>query len=389
RVELPAKHPIIDFNTWQYSLFGQDEYLGLSAVNAMLNLIQEKFKKYLPKDEGSLWETASSKVKNVLKTVKVGFGPLSFRPGADGSDSSEPDYIDISDIMKDLKKDFEKMIKQIISNSNFEKIIFFIDDLDRVKPVKALELLESLKNFFDVEGCVFVLAVDYEVVQIGMADKLGVDLQKTSGKSFFDKIINLPFAMPTQSYSLDVYLKTLFEDNKLSVTSMNSDDWVQMSELSTVTIGRNPRSIKRAVNYMKVLGIIRDNMDEYLDDKMKITALRNEYNINKVGIDTKDLKLRWALVCMQIAWPELYSYFVKNPSVETINNLEDWEFLDSLTEIKKMYDRVRDEEELKNNISDYFDILYSILDTSGDDKIDHEELKSLLFVMYYTKMTEV
>ena len=84
--------------------------------------------------------------------------------------------------------------------------LFFIDDIDRVKPVKALELLEALKTF-DVKGCVFVLAVDYEVVQIGMADKLGVDLQKLSGKSFFDKIINLPFSMPTQSYSLDKYLE--------------------------------------------------------------------------------------------------------------------------------------------------------------------------------------
>ena len=56
---------------------------------------------------------------------------------------------------------------------------------------------------------------------------------------------------------------------------------------------------------------------------------------------------------------------------------------------KKMYDRVNDDEELKNNISDFFDILYSILDTDKDDKISHEELRPLLFVMYYTKMTEV
>ena len=54
-----------------------------------------------------------------------------------------------------------------------------------------------------------------------------------------------------------------------------------------------------------------------------------------------------------------------------------------------MYDRVNDDEELKNNISDFFDILYSILDTDKDDKISHEELRPLLFVMYYTKMTEV
>ena len=395
RVELPEKHPIVDFNTWQYSLFGQDEYLGLSAVSAMLALIEEKFEKYLPKDENSAWKKASTKVKGVLRTVKVGIGPLSIGSANEiaAAESSGPDYTDISGIMKDLKNDFESMINDILKAAGpnkISKIIFFIDDIDRVKPVKALELLESLKNFFDVNGCVFVLAVDYEVVQIGMAEKLGVDLQKISGKSFFDKIINLPFAMPTQSYSLDKYLENLLKDNGLAIDAMKAKDWKEMSQISNVTIGRNPRSIKRAVNYMKVIGILRSKVSDFLEDGKGMNDLLNIYDIKKEHRSKPmDLKLRWCLVCMQVAWPELYSYFVKNPSVETINNLEDWEFLDSLSEIKKMYDRVNDEEELKNNISDFFDILYSILDFNKDDKISHDELRPLLFVMYYTKMTEV
>ncbi len=392
RVELPDKHPIVDFNTWQYSLFGQDEYLGLSAVSAMLTLIEEKFKKHLPDEEDSALKRASNKVKGVLRTVKVGIGPLSIGSANEiaAAESSGPDYTDISGIMKDLKNDFESMIEEILKNAGpnkISKIIFFIDDIDRVKPVKALELLEALKNFFDVKGCVFVLAVDYEVVQIGMADKLGVDLQKLSGKSFFDKIINLPFSMPTQSYSLDKYLRTLLENSNLAVTSMKDRDWKQMSQISNVTIGRNPRSIKRAVNYMKVVGLLRERVKNFLADGKGMNELVKSYGIKKN--EAADLKLRWCLVCMQVAWPELYSYFVKNPSVETINNLEDWEYLDSLSEIKKMYDRVNDDEELKNNISDFFDILYSILDIDKDDKISHEELRPLLFVMYYTKMTEV
>ena len=333
RTELENKHPIIDFNTWQYSLFGQDEYLGLSAVNAMLNLIKDKFDRYLPKEEGNAWQNASEKAKSVLRTVKIGFGPISLNPGAvmqqNQDELSHPDFTDISEIMKDLKNNFQKIIEQILTNSNgkVEKIIFFIDDIDRVKPVKALELLESLKNFFDVEGCVFVLAVDYEVVQIGMADKLGVDLQKTSGKSFFDKIINLPFNMPVQSYSLNKYVENLLKENDLSDSSMKKEDWDQMAQISTVTIGRNPRSIKRAVNYMKIIGLLRTKMKDMLDEKVGIQELRDIYDIDQEGRKgTTDLKLRWCLVCMQIAWPELYSYFVKNPSVETINNLEDWEF---------------------------------------------------------------
>ena len=85
-------------------------------------------------------------------------------------------------------------------------MVVFVDDLDRIRPVSALELLEAIKNFIDVAGCVFVMTLDYEVVQRGMREKLGQDLQKTSGKAFFDKMIQLPFVVPTTSYQLDDYI---------------------------------------------------------------------------------------------------------------------------------------------------------------------------------------
>ena len=48
-----------------------------------------------------------------------------------------------------------------------------MDDLDRLEHRKAVELLEVLKLFFDVEGCVFILAIDYDVVVKGVTAKYG------------------------------------------------------------------------------------------------------------------------------------------------------------------------------------------------------------------------
>ena len=50
-------------------------------------------------------------------------------------------------------------------------LVFLIDDLDRCLPEKAVEMLESIKLFLDVRGCVFVLAVDDEVVERGIAHR--------------------------------------------------------------------------------------------------------------------------------------------------------------------------------------------------------------------------
>ena len=50
--------------------------------------------------------------------------------------------------------------------------LILLDDLDRIKPIRALELLEAIKNFLDAEKCVFILAVDYSVIEQGMVQKL-------------------------------------------------------------------------------------------------------------------------------------------------------------------------------------------------------------------------
>ena len=83
------------------------------------------------------------------------------------------DAKDVASAISDLKTEFEKCIKLSLEKQKYERIVFFIDDLDRLEPRKAVELLEVMKLFFDVENCIFVLAIDYDVVVKGVADKYG------------------------------------------------------------------------------------------------------------------------------------------------------------------------------------------------------------------------
>ena len=48
---------------------------------------------------------------------------------------------------------------------------WFVDDLDRCAPENCIMVLEAMKLFFDLEGCVFVLGIDREVVQKGIEHK--------------------------------------------------------------------------------------------------------------------------------------------------------------------------------------------------------------------------
>lgn len=60
----------------------------------------------------------------------------------------------------------------------------------------------------DKEGCVYVLAVDTEVVKQGIVQKYGLDEEKS--QAFFDKLIQLPFSMPVSYYDFAGYVKSIF-----------------------------------------------------------------------------------------------------------------------------------------------------------------------------------
>ena len=353
-----ADYGIIWFNTWQFSLFGGDEYLGVAALSELMKTIRDTFE---IQEEQDNWKN----VKKLASSLSISVMGVSI-DGKKMTSEEGSDYEDLSKVMKEFKKEFNLLVEHIIKTSNLERLIFFVDDLDRVKPLKALELLESLKNFLDVENCVFVLAVDYEVVQMGMKQKFGVDLQKQSGKSFFDKIIQLPFTMPSASYDLKNYLTELtanIEGFRGKIPEFGD----VITEVTRLTVGSNPRSIKRVVNYIRL--IVKLNRQD--------SNWRNLATFNK-----DEVPILYSIVCMQVAWPEIFNFFLARPTPDRIRQIEDWEYLDQIPNIQKLYDRTPNVDQLKSRISGFFDLFFDLIDTSEKDGIiTKEEFEPVLKVL--------
>lgn len=106
--------------------------------------------------------------------------------------------------------DFETHLRALTAGENSFRLLFLIDDLDRCLPEKAVEMLELIKLFLDVEGCAFVLAVDDEVVERGIIHRYreyifqgvnGANASKPlaqmpiTGMEYLEKIIHLPFRL--------------------------------------------------------------------------------------------------------------------------------------------------------------------------------------------------
>ena len=100
---------------------------------------------------------------------------------------------------------------------------------------------------FDVPNCIYVLAIDYDVVVKGLEGKFGKKTEENERefRSFFDKIIQVPFSMPTGTYDI----KELLID-KLSTMGIEipKEQEQAFSDVVKLTVGFNPRSLKRFMN---------------------------------------------------------------------------------------------------------------------------------------------
>ncbi len=318
----------ISYDSWPYAQFDPDTHMAVACLYALTSRLGEALGKD-PALEPAAVEACLNAARRKLLIAMQQIRDLS--QGRSNDSLAEVSHIDIASQMLVFRAEFEKLVSLWTQSGEGRRIVIFIDDLDRVRPARALELLEAIKNFVDVPGCVFVMALDYEVVQRGMVEKLGHDLQKASGKAFFDKLVQLPFIVPTTSYKLDDYIFGLLQKAGMPCVQdagSDADSRQFFLDITRFTVGRNPRSIKRVINY---------------------TNLLERIHHHNAGRDTtsNEFRILFALVSMQIAWPELFQHLVRDPSVDTVTSLQSWAYLDSLPEAASLFERSSDRDRVK------------------------------------------
>ncbi|MGB5292108.1 MAG: P-loop NTPase fold protein [Lysobacterales bacterium] len=358
----------ISLDSWPYAQFDQNENMAVACLYALTHELGQVLEQE-PGINAAELKVRLEAANHILVVVMQQIRALAQEGGI--ADYNDVSYVDVSGQMLVFKTEFKKLVSLWTESGDGRRVVVFIDDLDRIRPRRALELLEAIKNFIDVPGCVYVMTLNYGVVQRGMLEKLGKNLQITSSKAFFDKIIQLPFVVPTTSYQLDEYIIDLMDKAGLPCIDKDGADPKSRQyflDITRFSVGRNPRGIKRVINYMNLLERIHRK---------------------NAGRETTDgeCKILFALVSMQIAWPELFQYFIRDPSVGSVTSLQNWDFLDKLPELNNLFERSPDRELVKNSISAYLDTLFSLLDVNDDGQVDSKELNPVLKVMEFAKMT--
>ena len=291
---------VVWINSWENSMMATPEEALIKIINEIIASLIEVDPKV--SNVKKVKEAATTAAKGILR---VGAGILA---GSSGSDVMK-EVLDSSNSIRDLRNQLTTLVHEIRSSDNnrVDKIVIFVDDLDRIDPPEAVKILELLKNIFSIPGCVFVLAIDYQVVIKGLKEKFGERTPENEWefRAFFDKIIQLPFLMPMGSYDIGHYVNDLLKQIGFQDENKIDDEFV--SKAVSYTIGGNPRSIKRLINSLALIKIFNEEIDE--DDD------QSEGQMDLII----ERQLLFALVCLQIASSEVYSVLTRKP------NFEEWD----------------------------------------------------------------
>jgi len=298
----PEKYLQIWINSWEHSLLSTPE-------EALLKIINEIINEMLSGDtDKSRKDNIRNVTGNLIKgALRVGVAVVG---GSKAGDEVEKLLGDSINSIKELRDQLENLALEI-QNRNvnpYEKIIIYVDDLDRIEPRDAVQVLELLKNIFSIPNCVFVLAIDYQVVVKGLKEKFGERTEENEWefRAFFDKIIQLPFMMPMGQYNKGKYVKDLLKQIGF-IKDEDQFEKQQIDDILTYSIGGNPRSLKRLVNSLTLINIFS-----------KIDSDSNDDGENEDSNNTEDLLL-FSLVCLQISYPKIYDLLVKHPDFPNWN----------------------------------------------------------------------
>lgn len=158
--------------------------------------------------------------EETIKSILIGMTKFSLKTVS--IISGIPDTSDLVDPIKELfgtdsrfvpvidAKELEKNINTLINKAveiTKSPLVIFVDELDRCKPTFAIQLLESVKHYFNNPKVLFVFSVNTEELQHSIKCVYGQGFDATR---YLDRFFNIRFNLP--AVDSEEFLKKQFPD---------------------------------------------------------------------------------------------------------------------------------------------------------------------------------
>ena len=177
-----------------------------------------------------------------------------------------------------FSQEFASAVDDYLKASRKDRLMVFVDDLDRCLPGNVILVLEALKLFLESARCVFVIGLDRRVVEAAVEAHYGTGIG-SFGREYVDKLIRYPFELPTPRLQ---DLRTRYAAVE-SLSGLQADDWLIVQEATR----NNPRSFLRILSEWRVMSALADKFFIRLDDDLQ-------------------RQLLLFAVCAHVCYPRLY-----------------------------------------------------------------------------------
>ena len=279
------KYTTLNYNAWEndsseYPLLTIMGEIQDQIVNNSTNLKVKSIAKALFKSTTSIVSKGIESSILATSSNLVHFSPKeSIDEFTKNLGSAPSEYVKYKKSRKKFQDALIKFAEEVGKNKSNNKVICFIDELDRCRPNFAVELLENIKHFLNVENYIFIISLDK--IQLGYSISTLYGSQMDSEgylKRFIDFSYNLR-ETDTSEFTRTVFTKIFdepFEKRELRDDRLRNI-FLQDIELLIRGFHLSLREIEQLLFHLKLIfkKINYDSMDFYVIPILLIMRHKN------------------------------------------------------------------------------------------------------------------
>ena len=184
---------VVEINAWETD-FADDPLAALSAVllaaspEIARNGLKEKFLELLRIVGPPAVRMGTSGLLSIDAVLEKGAGDMVARMAESGLQR-------LQDQAKSLGSVRQKLGELAEEIGGGKPLVVVVDELDRCRPTYAVEMLETIKHVFDVDGIVFVLAVNRRQLDQSAKTLYG---ELVDPESYFRRFFDVELRLPDQ-----------------------------------------------------------------------------------------------------------------------------------------------------------------------------------------------
>lgn len=286
-----AEHRSIYFSAWETD-FAVDPLLAfLGEMNISLSALLTSDPK-----KRKAWDKAKKVGMHILRrgipvSVKLAtFGVVDADKIVEDESAKLTEVLS-KDVVEAYSKDknaiveFKKNVAEVVKGDGevVEKLFVFVDELDRCRPTYAIELLERIKHLLDVEGLVFVLALDKSQLAHSVKAVYGADFDALG---YLKRFIDIEFLLPNANGEqflrhlfTHLELDTYFEGRKSGDSRYDKEHLI--GTLMAVSGQMSLRSLEQLVSKIKLISLTVPSSEYFFPELVVFLLLVKEQNLQK------------------------------------------------------------------------------------------------------------